>query len=287
MDFQEMMQKSRDHLLAENKRLKDSCDEEVREISQEVRELEADNQSLRRQRDALGFFQMKKKKDIDAVLEKYSVHISELNRKKDELISNTDSRIQKNNRNLAIIDGKKGGIVEFGTAPFSHGKEPLKWAILSCTNQKMRMICMNTVGLFSYGMATKWLCQEFLNKAFSTEERQAVDPEVSVPTSEEATVNGSRHVVPTKALRDHVIEQQQEDGRRFMYNNLQIQNGIKSQLENCEPYWLVTHNLRDGFANYVGRGWEGDWICARIGAGAPFGVRPVITVDRFELIRSD
>lgn len=107
MDFQEMMQKSRDHLLAENKRLKDSCDEEVREISQEVRELEADNQSLRRQRDALGFFQMKKKKDIDAVLEKYSVHISELNRKKDELISNTDSRIQKTTGIWQLLTEKK------------------------------------------------------------------------------------------------------------------------------------------------------------------------------------
>lgn len=280
-----MMKKSRERLLSENKQLKTNCEEKVKEIKEEIQELEADRQRLKTQRESLSFFQIKKKNELTDILEKYSVQIRELNKKKNQIISDTDFQAQNNNRNLAIIEGKQGGIIEFGSAPYSHGRESLKWAIISCDNHKMRMICMNTVGLFPYSRATKWLCDEFLEEAFSAEERQAVDLNVSVPNSDEAIVNGNKHVVPTKALKDHIIEEQQEAGRRFMYNNLQIQNGIKSQLESCEPYWLITHNLRDGFANYMGRDWNGDWISARIGSGAPFGVRPVITVDRFELIK--
>lgn len=284
MDFQEMMKKSRERLLSENKQLKTACNEKVRDIKDEIKDLEEENQSLKNQRETLGFFQMKRKKELDTILGKYACRIDELRREKDQLIADTDSQIQQNNKKLAIIDGKKGEIVEFGSAPYSYGREPLRWAIISCDNQKMRLICMNTVGLLSYGRATKWLCTEFLNEAFSDDERLAIDPDVSVPTGDEATVKGNKHVTPTNALREYVIAEQQEAGRRYMYNSLQIQNGIKSELERCEPYWLVTHNTRDGFANYVGRGWEGEWICARIGSGASFGVRPVITVDRFEAL---
>lgn len=285
MGFQEMLQESRERLRAENKQLKSTCKEKVKEIEKEITELEADSQSLRTQRESLGFFKMKKKKELDDILRKYSIQIRKLNEKKNRIISDTDFQVQSNKRKLAIIEGEKGEFVKFGFAPYSGGREPLKWAIISCDNQKLRMICMNTVGLFPYGCATRWLRNEFLEEAFSPQERQAIDPDVSVPTSEESSVNGKRHVTPTEALKKYIIKQQQEDGRRFMYNNLQIQNGIKSQLESSEPYWLVTHNLRDGFANYVGRGMKDDWICARIGSCAEFGVRPVITVDRIELIK--
>lgn len=285
MDFQEMMKESRDRLALESRQLKASCDEKCKEIADEIKELEAGSQKLISQREALGFFQMKKKKELASIILKFSAQIADLKKKKDQIIGDTEYRINKNKKNLAIIDGKPGGIVEFGSAPYSYGREPLKWAIVSCDNQMMRLICMNTVGIFGYGRAIKWLNEEFIEAAFNDSERLAVDADVSVPTPDESKVNGNRHVVPTKALKNHVVEEQEEQGRRCYYNSLQIQNGIKDQLERAEAYWLVTSNLRDGFANYVGRSFDEGWICARIGAGAPFGVRPVINVDRFELIR--
>jgi hypothetical protein len=285
MDFSEMMEKSRKRLLSENSQLKSTCDEKSKELAEEIKELESDSASLKRQREALGFFQFKKKNELDAVIEKYAKQIVALQKEKEQVKSETDFKIQANTKKLAIIDGKKGGIVEFGTAPYSYGREPLKWAIVSCDNQNMRLICMNTVAIFGYGRATKWLSEEFIKAAFNNAERMAVDAAVSVPTADESKVNGNRHVVPTAALKNHIVEEQEEQGRRCYYNSLQIQNGIKDELQRAEAYWLETSNTRDGFANYVGRDFDGGWICARIGAGAPFGGRPVINVDRFELTR--
>lgn len=287
MDFKEMMQSRTDALLAENAQISADCKERVKELGEEITELQKEYAALKADREGLGFFRFKKKRELDGLLEKYAAQIGELKDKKASISANARARIQKNQQILAVVEGEKGGVVEFGTAPYSGGKEPLKWAIISCDNQKMRMICMNTVGLASYGNAKKWLTNEFLDMAFSKQQRSAVDAGVSVPTAGEAEVKGNMHVLPTNALKAYVTREQQAQGARYGYNSLQIQNSIKFNLERCEPYWLETQNLRDGFANYVGQSVDGKtWFAARIGSGAEFGIRPVITVDRFELTSS-
>lgn len=46
---------------------------------------------------------------------------------------------------------------------------------------------------------------------------------------------------PTNSLKSKLTRDAQNDGRRFGHTRLQI--------ENSHPYWLVTDNLKDGFAN--------------------------------------
>lgn len=286
MDFAEMMKSRKDALIAENKQLDADCKYRMDELETEIKDLQEELAELIRQEQALGFFQIAQKKATKALIEKYTYQIAELERRKDTISAQMNARIESNRAILTIINGQKGERVSFGTAPYSGGREPLQWAIVSCDNQQMRLICMCNVGLASYGIATKWLCSDFLREAFSEEERSIIVADPSVPTASEANTTGNMHVMPTNALRVHVRTEEEERGRRYYYNSLQIQNSIKSALERCEPYWLVTDQLRDGFANYVGSSVDGSsWFAARIGACADFGIRPVISVDRFELIK--
>lgn len=286
MDFREMMNQRREYLLAQNKEIKNEQSRALAEIEEELRELQKEQADLKQQRASLGFFQMRKKRVLDELLQKFDTQKQALQFQKEHVSADAKAKIESNTRYLAIIDGKKGGVIEFGFAPYSDKREPLQWVILSCDDQKMRLICKNTVGVASYGRAVKWVCDEFLKEAFTAKERALIDAGVSVPTASEAGATGNMHALPTSALRAYVTKRAQEDGARYYYNNLQIQNSIKDALHRCEPYWLVTENLRDGFANYVGSSVsDGSWFAARIGAGAEFAIRPVITVDRFALVQ--
>ena len=282
MNFAELMQERKKLLQTEKAQTEAECKRRLQLIDTEYKELEQTKSRLLQELESA---QGTQKKALKTLLGKISIYMDRSRKHQADIQRKTDERIAGIKRSLAVIEGKRGTLVEFGTAPYSHGKEPLQWAIVSCDDQKVRLICVNTVGVSSYGGAVKWLQESEFLDSFSKEEKLVMDGNASVPTEEEANATGSLYTRPTNALREHEISKAREDGRRFGYNNLQVQNSIKDKLERCEPYWLLTQSSRDGFSNYVGQSVDGKkWFAARIGSLAPFAIRPVITVDRIALL---
>lgn len=280
MGLQEMMDANKQQLRAENQQLRQESSRLQGWLQEDLQELEAARDSLEKSAEAAS---MKKRRQLLELAEKHTRCIRELTEKKKDIEARYAAMIRENTRKLTLLDGKAGGRVTFGTAPHSDGSEPLQWAIVGCKGGKMELVCMNTVELMPYGNAEIWVKDKFLEEAFTPQERKAIES-AALPTEEKAKVQGDLRASATGALRSYLTQKQWEDGRKYMYNNLQIQNGIKSQLERCDAYWLQTGSTRDGFANYVGRGWSNEGVSGRIGCCAPFGVRPMITVDRLSLL---
>lgn len=288
MELVDILNERKDFLKLKLTKLNKSLKDDTNEIDEDYSEIQKEIVSLQEKREQIGFFKFKEKRTIDDLIIKLQQRTKELQNKKNQLVTEHNRQSERIKGTIKIIDSDIGDKIKFGSAPYSNGTEPLEWIVISKTSKSYKLICNNTVGMKSYYRTTEWLHKDFLEMAFSEEERKMIPKSngITIPTSSEASTKHGLHVLPTDALRNHIIAEERAYGSRYSYTKLQIENGIKSSLERSEPYWLLSSNTRDGFADYVGSSVDGKrWFAARIGAGADFGVRPVITVDILELTK--
>lgn len=182
----------------------------------------------------------------------------------------------------------------FFGSQFHAPHQSMKWIVADIQGNELLLLAKHTVGLTSYYASGKWMNETFLSQVFSAAEKRVLIPTerndktelVVHPTASEIRACCPHlGTTPEDGLVRFIRSDKQEQGRRYHYNSLQIENGIKSDIERATAYWLSTSSTdRSGFANYVGQAVGGGWIAARIGAGAPFGVRPMIRINLDKLL---
>ena len=90
---------------------------------------------------------------------------------------------------------------------------------------------------------------------------------------------------PEDVLIAHIRSDHIMWGKKCGYTSQQITNGINSDIERATEYWLETRDDgRSGWANLACKSIEGEWIEAKIGSMAKFGVRPMICLDLGKLL---
>ena len=83
---------------------------------------------------------------------------------------------------------------------------------------------------------------------------------------------------PSDAFHTAQMRVIDEEARKYYYNRLQTENTIKDRETDMRKYWLKS-SASGGWATIVYKGGGGT-----IGAGANFGIRPLIVVDLEKLV---
>lgn len=286
MEIKEFYKERKKHLEEEIKRLQGNISDEKQRVDEETRIVEGKISELKESLSKLGFFKFQEKKSIQSFISTYEGQIEKLKADFDSFAYDCNIEIDKIKAQMAYINPKVGEIVKLGREPFSNGDTPLEWKVVGNDGTIITLLSVHTLDSVSYYQADKWLKENFVSDTFTeTEQELLCDKKAYLPTTSEISdyTSGKMGTTPTNSLRRKITNDAQEYGRRFGYTRLQTENSIKFQIENSHPYWLVTDNLRDGFANYVGQSMSYDWIISKIGAGADFGVRAIIKVDNFKL----
>lgn len=286
MEINEFYKERKKHLEEEIKRLQGNISDEKQRVDEETRIVEGKISELKESLSKLGFFKFQEKKSIQSFISTYEGQIGKLKADFDSLAYNSNIEIDKIKAQMAYINPKFGEIVKLGNEPFSDGGSQIEWKVVDNDGTTITLLSLHTLDSTSYYQADKWLKENFVKDFFSASEQELLCEKCAfLPTTGEISkyTSGKMGTTPTNSLRNKLTREAQNDGRRFGYTRLQIENSIKFQVENSHPYWLVTDSLRDGFANYVGQSMSYDWIVSKIGAGATFGVRAIVKIDNFKL----
>ena len=249
--------------------------------------------SLQSERDQLGFFQLKEKKALAQQIAQSNERIRSRTENMERTVDEMMAQIETLKGKATSLSPKVRDTYLFGTQ-YHSSREPMQWVVASNDGREIKLVAKHTVALLSYGRAIKWMNDEFMKQVFSPEERNALliverdgirEKVVHPLSSEVSAACGTLGTSPEDGLVSYIIQERRSEGRRYNYNALQIENSIKSHIEDASPYWLSTNSReRSGFANYVGKAVAGGWISARIGACASFGVRPMICISVEKLL---
>jgi len=250
-------------------------------------------EALQAERERLGFFQFKEKK---ALAQEISALHQQIQNKKEKLERKQDAgrdAIDKLKEKIATISPAVKSEYLFGTQ-FHTPHQNMKWIVAGIQGNELLLLAKHTVGLTSFYASGKWMNETFLPRVFTAVEKRVLIPIERNGKTELVTHPSASEIraccphlgtTPEDGLLRSIRSEKTERGRQYHYNSLQIENSIKSATQDAEAYWLSTSSTdRSGFANYVGRAVGGGWIAARIGAGASFGVRPMICLNLDKLL---
>ncbi len=240
----------------------------------------------------LGLFKRKEKQaltaEITALQQQIQNSTAALQQKQEALRSEID-RLQYNK---SLLSPKEKDEYVFGKKFHGFEGQPMTWLVAENTGKELVLIAKQTVEYVSYYAAYKWLREEFINKVFSEKEQSVLVEMEQHNNKGKAMLPNAADVkkcaktvavTPEDTLEKAIRLKVQTDGRLFGYNKLQIANLTESQLNDVRAYWLYTQdNGRSSFASYVSR----DTTIGRIGAGARFGIRPMIRIDLEKLLNT-
>ena len=254
---------------AENDAYKEKSESLGSTIKKATQEIEA----LNGKKKALGVFKFKDKKAIDTEIAAANGQITESKEALQQLDRTHNAVMDRLSRKRTLLKPEIGNVLTFGTDPNTKSSAALRWKVIEVAGDEVVLLAECVVGLQSFYMAGKWLKDKFYQTAFSNAERSVMEKIqgefVCLPTSGQIEKE-PRTAVVSEHLRDSIIRECKEDGARYRHTTGQIQNSIKYQLECTELYWIDSKVNKDGFAA-TSHGW--------IGAGASFGVRPVIKIN--------
>ena len=221
----------------------------------------------------MGVFKFKDKKAIDTEIAAANGQITESKEALQQLDRTHNAVMDRLSRKRTLLKPEIGNMLTFGTDPNAKSNAALRWKVIEVAGDEVVLLAECVVGLQSFYMAGKWLKDEFYKTAFSNAERSVMEKIqgefVRLPNSKQ-TANEPWTADVSEHLRDSIIRECKADGARYRHTTGQIQNSIKFQLEYAQQYWIDSKVDENGFAA-TSHGW--------IGAGAPFGVRPVIKVN--------
>lgn len=260
--------------------------EEKNKINIEKDNVKSNIDKFQHQMDELNFFQRKKKKEIQHIIEAYKKQLAEYEDRLNDLTYSFNQKINAVKDMIMLVNPSVGSTIKLGKEPFSDGYSDLEWNVVENNGKVITLLSTKTLSHLSYYQAEKWLADDFVKNVFSQKEIELLNKksaELPTPQKIGEFTAGQMGTCPTTSLRNKLVADRTADGNKYRYSRAQIQNSINYTVESSYPYWLHTTDFSGGFAEYVGRSTQGGWICGRIGVGAPFGVRAVIKVDNFKL----
>ena len=249
--------------------------------------------AMQAERDRLGFFKIKEKKALDQEIAELRQQIEQIKENHDQIQAENQEEIEETNEKLKLLTAVSKSECSFGSRYYSNDGQPMKWIVASNNGREMVLLSKQTVGLNAYYSGSKWLNSEFIEKVFTQKEQLVLKPiergekhqKVVYPTQGDVqSCCNTLGTSPEDVLIAHIRSDHIMWGKKCGYTSQQITNGINSDINSATAYWLETRDDgRSGWANYVGQS-NGKWVSARIGSGAPFGIRPMICLDLNKLL---
>ena len=298
------IKKREDHIAL----LKAECDKKIKNLEKTVQDLQnqlmkenagdiAKKEKLENELKSLGFFKFSEKKELKEKVEAISKQISDRGQK----LANLNAQYQKDkfaaqseyikektefDRIKKVVRAKVGEEISYGTQFYDKGK-PMQWLVVSVSDDEIKLLAKHTVENSSFRAAQYWLENKFVKEVFSEKEKNTLKKhygkvEISLPTASEVMRGcGRMGVSPEDGLVKWIESEAKREGKEYGYTYEQISNDIKHDTERVNAYWLNGYE-EGGFADYV----SSDCRVGKIGAGAKFGVRPMVAIDINEYLKN-
>ncbi len=257
----------------------------------------AEKERLEAELKTLGFFKFGEKKELREKTEALNKQIAD----REQNLKNLKAKYQRDksaaqkeykkeeeelDKIKKVLCAKAGEEISFGTQ-FYDKRKPMQWAVVSVSDEEICLLAKYTVGKTSFRAAQYWLENEFIKEVFSEKEKNTLKKnyskvEISLPTEREVMKGcGWLGVSPEDGLVNWITAEAKREGKEYGDTYEQISNDIKNDTERVNAYWLAGYE-EGGFANYVSSGRR----VGKIGAGAKFGVRPMVTIDINEYLKN-